>query len=59
METGVPGVHYQIAVSAAEVVLNLMKDFAAIQHRLPEEQIALDKAQKVYLVMCSNAQLVN
>jgi hypothetical protein len=42
METGVLGVPCQLALSLAEVVLDLILDSATIQHHLMEELLAQD-----------------
>jgi hypothetical protein len=42
MEVGVLGVPCPLALSLAEVVLNLILDFATIQHHLMEELLVLD-----------------
>jgi hypothetical protein len=58
METGVLGAHFQLALSLAEVELNLIRDSATIQHRLMEELLVPDQAQKMLLAIHSCVPLV-
>jgi hypothetical protein len=58
METGVLGAPLLPVVLPAEVELNLTLGFATIQRHLLVEQHALVQAQKMFLAMNSNAQLV-
>jgi hypothetical protein len=58
METGVCGAPYQLAVLLAEGELKITPDFAITQHHPLEVQLVLVQAQKLLLVMHSNALLV-